>query len=157
MALREKKSESSPLQGGTMTPRGYCWGRHLRPSTEGPRSIRIQRQGLLLAQRLKRRRRQVKRSEDQGADSEDEGKRRKAKTKAPTAKTKASEERRRPKRQRRSRRQQGDSARVDGGAKRGAAKKGVRERARRMPRRPNSPNDDMCLGPVGSRGQNVIY
>ena len=39
VALREKKSESSPLQGGTMTPRGYCWGRHLWPSTEGPRTV----------------------------------------------------------------------------------------------------------------------
>ena len=105
VALWEKKSKSSPVQGWATTPRGYYWGRHLRPSTEGPRSIRIQQQGLLPAQRLKQRRRQAKRSEDQGADSEDEGKRREAKTKAPTAKTKASEERRRPKRRRRRRRQ----------------------------------------------------
>ena len=70
VALWEKKSKSSPLQGWATTPRGYCWGRHLRPSTEGPRSIRIQRQGLLPAQRLKRRRRQAKRSEDQGANRE---------------------------------------------------------------------------------------
>ena len=39
VALREKKSESSPLQGGTTTPRGHCWGRHLWPSTEGPRTV----------------------------------------------------------------------------------------------------------------------
>ena len=38
VALRKKKSRSSPLQGGTTTPRGYCWGHHLRPSTEGLRT-----------------------------------------------------------------------------------------------------------------------
>ena len=39
VALRENKSKSSPLQGWAMTPRGYCWGHKLQPSTEGPRAI----------------------------------------------------------------------------------------------------------------------
>ena len=92
VALRETKSKSSPLRRWATTPRGYCWGRHLRPSTEGPRPIRVQRQGLQPAKQPKRSKGsglRAKRGEDQGTDSEDEGKRREANTKAPTKKTKA--------------------------------------------------------------------
>jgi hypothetical protein len=132
VALREKKSKSSPLRRWATTPRGYCWDATFghRPKAHGPFGTNdkvFSRPSNL--------------SDRRALGFE----RREAKTKAPTAKTKASEERRRPRRPWRSRRQRGDSARVDGEALRGAARKGVGERARLTPRRPNSPNDDMCL------------
>ena len=132
VALREKKSKSSPLQGWATTPRGYCWRYHLRPSTEGPRPIRVRRQGLQPAKQPKRSKGsglRPKRGEDQGADSEDEGKRREAKTKAPKAKTKASEARRRPMRHLQNRR---------------PAKEGVGERALQKPRRDHVRRTMMC-------------
>ena len=121
VALREKKSKSSPLQGWVTTPRGYCWGRHLRPSTEGQRTTLMPRQGLLPARQAKRReaktketkaktkpgeerrrskrqrrrRSRAKKVEDQGAKGEDEGKRSEAKANAPFAKSKTIKGRRR--------------------------------------------------------------
>ena len=72
-----------------------CWGRHLRPSTEGPRTIWMQRQGLLPARQTEQSKDlklRAKKGEDQRAEGEDEGMRREAKTKAPKVKTKASKE-----------------------------------------------------------------
>ena len=65
------------------------------PSIEGPRTIWMQRQGLLPARQTERSKDlklRAKKGEDLRAEGEDDGKRRDAKTKAPKAKTKASEE-----------------------------------------------------------------